>query len=60
MTANRNLAPDLIEDVEWIIGTDSPDSIARRLGYKRVRTLRDMLHRHGRPDLATQLWEWKL
>ena len=60
MTANRNPAPDLIEDVEWIIGTDSPDSIARRLGYKRVKVLRELLHRNGRPDLATRLWEGRL
>ena len=45
----------VIEDVEWIIGTDSPESIAVRLGYGSGRRLADQVKRWGRPDLADSL-----
>ena len=44
-----------IEDVEWLLGTDSPESIARRLGYANERNLVDLLRRWGRPDLAARM-----
>ncbi|MGL5824779.1 MAG: hypothetical protein ACRCYU_08175 [Nocardioides sp.] len=43
---------DLIEDVEHLIGTDWPTSIARRLGYNQPASLARRLIRYGRPDLA--------
>lgn len=52
---NQNTArplADLIEDVEWLLGTDAPESIAARVGYNRPRTLARRLFRNGRPDLA--------
>ena len=45
----------VIEDVEWIIGTDSPESIAVRLGYRRLDTLQSSLRKWGRADLADRL-----
>ena len=45
----------VIEDVEWIIGTDSPESIAVRLGYRRLDTLQTSLRKWGRADLADRL-----
>lgn len=44
-----------IEDVEWIIGTDSPESVARRLGYANADNLSRLLYRWGRPDLGAIL-----
>ena len=45
----------VIEDVEWIIGTDSPESIAVRLGYRCLDTLQTSLRKWGRADLADRL-----
>ena len=45
----------VIEDVEWIIGTDHPRSIAHRLGYRRLNTLQTSLREWGRADLADRL-----
>ena len=45
----------VIEDVEWIIGTDHPRSIAHRLGYASLDSLLDNLRRWGRGDLARRL-----
>lgn len=44
-----------IEDVEWLLGTDSPDNIAARLGYKDAANLATLLRRWDRPDLAARL-----
>lgn len=46
---------DVIEDAEWLLGTDHPERIAQRLGYATVDTLRTTLRRNGRDDLAQQL-----
>lgn len=46
---------DLIAEVEWIAGTDTAESITRRLGYSRPRTLFDTLARSGRWDLVQRL-----
>lgn len=45
----------VIEDLEWIIGTDSPESVAERLGYRRLDTLQSSLRKWGRADLADRL-----
>ena len=45
----------VIEDVEWIIGTDHPRSIAHRLGYASLDSLLSNLYRWGRVDLARRL-----
>jgi hypothetical protein len=41
----------LIAELDFIIGTDHPENIARRLGYKPT-TLSRRLIRSGRADLA--------
>ena len=46
---------DLIEDVEWIIGSDTPENTARRLGYRSVEALQFRLRSLGRPDLSRRL-----
>ena len=46
---------DVIEDVEWIIGTDSPASIAHRLGYSSADALINALRKWNRADLADWL-----
>jgi hypothetical protein len=42
---------ELIAEVEFIIGTDHPENIAQRLGYKPA-SLSRRLSRAGRADLA--------
>lgn len=37
-------AADLVEELEWLIGTDWPDNIARRLGYKSSTVLERRLY----------------
>ena len=41
----------LVEDVEWLAGTDSPESIAHRTGHDTWKSLRERLRRIGRDDL---------
>jgi hypothetical protein len=43
---------ELIEDVEYLLGTDSPEGIAARLGCSSPRNLSQRLRRAGRGDLA--------
>jgi hypothetical protein len=45
----------LIEDLEWIIDTDSPEHVAQRLGYANADNLSRVLYRWGRNDLAARL-----
>ena len=45
----------VIEDLEWIIDTDCPESIARRLGYESLEPLLRSLYRWRRRDLAARL-----
>ena len=42
-------------EVEFLLGTDSPDNIARRLGYSCADMLSKRLTEWGRTDLATRL-----
>lgn len=44
-----------VTEVEHLAGSDSAENIARRLGYGSARTLDQLLHRAGRPDLARRL-----
>lgn len=46
---------DVIEDVEWIVGTDNPESIARRLDYNSPHQLYEALRVWGRQDLINRL-----
>lgn len=46
---------EVIEDVEWLIGTDHPDTIATRVGYRDHDTLASTMRRWGRQDLAARL-----
>ena len=45
----------ILEDLTWLVGTDTPDRIATRLGYATPNNLATMLRRWGYPDLANQL-----
>ena len=45
----------VIEDCEWLAGTDHPDNIARRLGYSDGNSLRKQLWNWGQRDLAARL-----
>lgn len=45
----------VIEDVEWIIGTDRAVSVAHRVGYDRLDSLIQYLRRAGRSDLVQRL-----
>lgn len=53
--SRSNRYAQMIEDLEWIIGTDSPESIAVRLGYRCLDTLQSSLRKWGRADLADRL-----
>lgn len=44
-----------IEDLEWLVGTDTPENISRRLGYSDLDTLIRSLQRWDRPDLLAKL-----
>ena len=45
----------VIEDCEWLAGTDHPDNIARRLGYSNGDSLTKQLWNWGQRDLAARL-----
>lgn len=45
----------VIEDVEWVAGTDHPDNIARRLGYSSEHSLTAQLQHWGQRDLVARL-----
>lgn len=57
--ACRRAAPSqldvLIDEVEWLLGTDTPDGIARRLGLGHAGSLRARLSAAGRTDLVRAL-----
>lgn len=54
--ARTNLRHDTVtSEVEFLLGTDSPDSIARRLGYSCADMVSKRLTEWGRTDLATRL-----
>lgn len=42
----------VVEELEHIIGTDNPESIAKRLGYEEPQSLMKALRRAGRHDLS--------
>ena len=50
----RRLA-ELVEDVEWLAGTDRPDLIAARVGVPSLGALEARLRRAGRADLWRKL-----
>ena len=45
----------VIEDCEWVAGTDHPDNIARRLGYCDGDSLSNQLRNWGQHNLAARL-----
>src|SRR5690349_8301651 len=45
----------IVEDVEWIIDTDHPESIARRVGYSKPENLVNRLRKLGAVELADKL-----
>lgn len=48
----------VIEDAEWIVGTDHPEHIARRVGFATTKQLYDALRRWGRQDLVDRCHTW--
>lgn len=42
-------------EVEWLLGTDAPETIAARLGYRNLEALCVALSRAGRVDLVARL-----
>ena len=50
---------DLVHEVGWLLGTDSPERIAVRLGYRNAKSLARVLSRHGRADLAGHFYQGK-
>ena len=48
----------IIEDAEWIVGTDHPEHIARRVGFATTKQLYDALRRWGRHDLVDRCQQW--
>lgn len=44
-----------VEEVAFLIGTDSPSSLARRLGYEVTEQLANACRAEGRDDLANRL-----
>jgi hypothetical protein len=46
---------ELVEDLRWIIGTDSIVNVATRLGYKSPYTLERSLGKAGEPALANRV-----
>ena len=55
IAAAARRAADLADEVAHLIGSDSPEGIARRLGHPSSDRLRDTLRRHGYHDLAARL-----
>jgi hypothetical protein len=49
----------IVREVRYLWGTDSSESIARRLGYKNARSLSRMLYRWGYRELAYQITDLK-
>ena len=56
-TALRRIATrdHIAEETRYLLGTDSAQNIARRLGYKDADSLITTLQRWGHRDLATRL-----
>ena len=51
-TSTDRTRAHVLEDVEWIVGTDHPEHIAHRVGYRNANQLYDALRRWGRQDLV--------
>lgn len=49
----------IIGEVEFLCGTDDPDSIARRLGFKERDGLYRFLNRNGRHDLVKRIAHYR-
>ena len=45
----------VLEEVQWLAGTDHPDNLARRLGYSNGDSLSKQLRNWGRHDLAARV-----
>lgn len=52
MPERQRRRDQVLEELDLLLGTDAPASIARRLGYSSPKNLARVLHRWGRPDLA--------
>jgi hypothetical protein len=50
---------EMVDELRHIIDTDTPESIARRLGYANLGSLTKTLYRVREPELARRLErEW--
>lgn len=63
-SSSRKWTPEEVEyvigEIEFLKGTDTPESLARRLGCPTASAMARMLQRNGRPDLAVHFerqWE---
>lgn len=45
----------VISELEFLLGTDNAESLASRLGYKNLKSLRQMVDHAGREDLSQRL-----
>lgn len=52
VTKRMGRAEYVINEAEYLLGTDWPENIAHRLGYTNIDNLICALRRWGRPDLA--------
>ena len=46
---------NMIENVRWIIGTDTPERVALRVGYSTVDHLTRTLNKCGQHEMASRL-----
>src|SRR5215207_4064678 len=46
---------EIVDELDRIIGTDHPNNITKRLGYKTIEGLKKALNNYGRPDLTEKL-----
>lgn len=59
MTEGRRGVAEVVEEVRNLIGTDTVDSIAKRLGYADRKSLSKVIRRAGYSQLATRIErEW--
>ena len=52
---NQSRPQSTAAEAEWLLGTDAPETIAARLGYRDLKALCAALSRAGRVDLVARL-----
>jgi hypothetical protein len=51
---SKSRRDEVIEEVEWLMDYDNPESIAKRLGYANGITLTRKLYLYGATELAAE------